>query len=560
MKEKLKRFLASIAAVVMAVAMMGSVTAFAAETTVDSKQSGTGSITIKNTVTDETYSVYKVFDASPVSEYTSIDHSSSNESDTRQIAYTYTKNGDTDNFLTALQGENSPFTLTRQGSSDIYNVTLKTDKTATDIVTFLNAQKDNLGSAVATQKAEASATGSQVGNDIKVTNLKYGYYYITTTTGSAVTVDSAAKDVTVTEKNSVPSIDKKQSLTDGNYVDTDLTTNIGDTVYFQITVTAGKTNNGTYTVTDILSNGLTLNYTRSGEDPNYTYTITDLSVQKHDNGAEAGSDITNTNYTISDVTDRGFKITFTADYVKTLVGENGSTKADTIVIKYSAKINNNAVINNKTDETSENNNTAKLEYSQQTTTDVTKVKTYEFELIKTDATDSSKLSGVKFTLQKATGTSSYTAGDYYKAPSSTSGSTDAVWTTTKTELSTAETTGKIDFKGLAAGTYILTETETLAGYNKLTDPIIIKISDTGSVTYVNGTISETTISQKANATESSALTDTDSSNIVDMTITNEKGTVLPSTGGIGTTLFYTIGGILVAGAVILLIVRRRKNA
>ena len=158
--KKMKKFFALLIAMVMVLGMSTSV--FAA---------GDGSITIQNTVKDKSYEVYKVFDAT---------YSGTN------VSYTY--DGSNATFLAALQGDSSPFTATTN-TAGTYNIALKDGKTAADVSTFLTAQKANLGSAVKT------ATGD--GKTQTLTGVDYGYYYITTTTGSVVTIDSALKDVTV---------------------------------------------------------------------------------------------------------------------------------------------------------------------------------------------------------------------------------------------------------------------------------------------------------------------------------------------------------------------------
>ena len=103
---------------------------------------------------------------------------------------------------------------------------------------------------------------------------------------------------------------------------------------------------------------------------------------------------------------------------------------------------------------------------------------------------------------------------------------------------TTDATGKFTIAGLDADTYYLTETAAPAGYNKLAGPVTVVIGENG---VVNAT------------TEASQGVD-------EVKVLNQTGTELPSTGGIGTTIFYVVGGVLVVGAVALLIVRRRRNA
>lgn len=469
-------------------------------------------------MTNEVYKLYKVFDANGTDQ--TFD-ATGIAADTRSAAYTYTKNGTDDAFLTALQGTSSPFTLERIQTSDVYNVTLTSGKTTEDVITFLNAQcaAGNLTKVGDDHTATAKSEGSQEGQDIEIDGLDYGYYYINTTTGSAVTINSAANEVKVADKNSVPSIDKKQSKTASNYADADLAVNIGDTVYYQTTVTAGKTNDKIYTVTDTLDTGLTLDHTND--------TITDLKVTDKD-----GTDIAVTNYTVSDVTDNKFVITFTADYVKPL------SPTDTIVITYHAKVNSNAVVNTAI------KNTVELKYSNQTTTDYVQVKTYDFGLIKEfddkdgERVDASDGYSATFTLSDSDGNALYFTLDgttYTKTTSTASPATSSF-------TINGDTTGVI-FKGLAPGTYTLTETDTQSGFAKLTGSITVTIADDGKVSFTDPNNKSTTGAAAVSAK---------------ITVKNTPGSLLPSTGGVGTTMFYVIGGIIVAAAAVLLISKRRK--
>ena len=99
--------------------------------------------------------------------------------------------------------------------------------------------------------------------------------------------------------------------------------------------------------------------------------------------------------------------------------------------------------------------------------------------------------------------------------------------------------GKITFAGLAQGTYTLTEIDTNTGYNLLTGDITVTIDDKGEATFSG---------EGASKLEGNAVK-----------INNQSGTVLPSTGGIGTTIFYIVGAILVIGAGVVLVTRRRMN-
>lgn len=117
---------------------------------------------------------------------------------------------------------------------------------------------------------------------------------------------------------------------------------------------------------------------------------------------------------------------------------------------------------------------------------------------------------------------------------------------------TTDSEGKLSFKGLGAGTYMLEETVTPAGYNTL-EPITFTISFTApSKEVTDGTEKCTWSIDWSGATEDGGIFAAD--------VINQSGSLLPSTGGIGTTIFYVVGGILVIGAGILLVTKKRMNS
>ena len=128
------------------------------------------------------------------------------------------------------------------------------------------------------------------------------------------------------------------------------------------------------------------------------------------------------------------------------------------------------------------------------------------------------LSGVRFTLTNKD-------GKYYQSKNGSA----SVWTQTKTELTT-DADGNILFEGLDQGTYTLTETETPAGYMPLSGPVTIKVDESGAVEDTFADVKDIKLADGA------------------VQITNRAGVALPSTGGMGTTVFYVIGGVLVVGA------------
>lgn len=154
-----KKLASLLLALVMLLAL--GTTAFAAE-------NNDGSITITNATVGKSYSIYKVFD---------LTYDDSTPDDVK-VAYTYTPTGAGDAFLTALQGETSPFTLTDQNNGK-YTVTLKEGKTASDVSSFLDAN---------TAKLTAAATQTAAASTLTFSNLAYGYYFVTSEVGTVLTI------------------------------------------------------------------------------------------------------------------------------------------------------------------------------------------------------------------------------------------------------------------------------------------------------------------------------------------------------------------------------------
>ena len=111
-------------------------------------------------------------------------------------------------------------------------------------------------------------------------------------------------------------------------------------------------------------------------------------------------------------------------------------------------------------------------------------------------------------------------------------------------VGTVQADGTVTFKGLGVGEYTITETKTLPGYNTI-EPIKFTLTFNAET--------------KTFVSDNSAVT-VGTDNTLDTSIVNQKGSLLPSTGGIGTTIFYVVGGILVIGAGILLVTKKRMSA
>lgn len=564
MKEKLKRLFASLAAVVMAVAMMAgsAIPAMAAQTY---------SITISNAKKSETYTAYKVFDVTYNTDKTAYSYTITDTSATTEwfdeltSGKTAETNGD---YVLSDYG----IRLQKTSTSGLYNVVVTdangsmTTDHAKALAAFLATKttgKTSAGSV--TPDADGSAT-------INVSPDEGGYYFVTTSLGSLCALNTSDPTASITEKNSVPSVEKTVSETSDGTYGTDATVDIGDTVYYKTVVTDGTGTDVAITVHDTLSAGQTLdissfNITDDDDNtntPSYTIKYDADAAVTGTAGTNVYADTAAGQTAISDGCT--FEIVFSADYIKSL----GDGKK--ITIAYSAKLNENAVVAGDG-----NTNKTHIEYSHQTSTEsTTTVHTYAGAIYKVDGSDTTaatELAGVKFTAKIGNNDAYFTtvqAGSATEPAIYKYNSTNTSSTNGATNEVTTPASGAIVFIGLDSDTsLVLTESYALPGYNKLTDTVTVPVKATTtntedkSITTTGGKQTAKFEASTYNGNTLTASKDDGGYQIAAdsiVIIENLKGSVLPSTGGMGTTLFYTIGGILVAGAVILLVIRRRKNA
>ena len=507
---------------------------------------GDGSLTVSNTTQDASYSIYKVFDATYSGE---------------SVSYTYTKKGDSDAFFTALTGSDSPFTLTQIQSTNQYTVVKKATSADADVLTFIKGQGPTYNSTSKTWSGgnlgSAITTLSGNGSSITFSNLDYGYYFVTSTVGSLVTIDSALKDVTVIDKNQEITLDKQEKVANGTWVyegpyndsTTPPTANVGDTVNYKVTGVwtryQGEDVVKTLKWHDVMSSGLTAKQDVEVKFGNTVLTKVDSNPGQNQYTVTY---TLNNNNTADDTAD-DYWVTEIIVPVATIPATGDPTffynVTNNYEITYSATIDKDAIIDGEEENTVDLKYTDKNDTEKEVGNDKTKVNDYPVHLLKydgknTDATtDDTALAGAKFKLYAKTegqadsttaikvvlvsgiGDATSTTDNVYRLAEA--GETGA----TVIEEMVVGTTGKITVKGLANGKYHFEEIEAPAGFNKLTAR-----TDVATVTDNEATI----------------------------TAINNSGSVLPSTGGSGTTMLYIIGAILLAGAGILLVTRRRMKA
>ena len=488
----MKKLITLLAVLTLALAM--AVPAFAASGTASS----TGTITIDNAVTGTTYKAYRIFDLESY--------------DTNKDVYSYKLNTKWNDFSTYSTTIDS----NTVSAADFFSVN------SAGYIEWKDAKKDagadfaKLAKAFVVEKnIEWDRTETASSTTVTFTNLTLGYYLVDTSLGSLCSLNTTAPSVTIKEKNSDTTIEKKIVITGDEKVDSN-SAGIGDTVNFSITITVKDGAPKDYVLHDKLS-GLTF-------DPD------SLEVKVGTTKLTANTDYTlETNPADGDSFDVKFK--------------DGKLKTnDVVVVTYSATVAADATIAG-----AGNKNTAKLVYNgkdstkEETTTYVWKLNVHKYAL---DSTNHEvALSGAKFVLYRMD-------NGVKKYATLTNNKIDG-WVTDKGGATTLETsgTGDILIEGLNEGIYYLEETEAPAGYNKLTEPIEVEITATTSVTSGSETV------QYKNSSETSYTPATDAT----VKVLNKAGTQLPSTGGIGTTLFYVIGALLVVGAGVLLVTKKRMN-
>lgn len=276
----------------------------------------------------------------------------------------------------------------------------------------------------------------------------------------------------------------------------------------------------------------------------------ETNVKVYISSDKAGSDkkdITS-NFT---VTVSGQEITVHTEDLKAI---DGISAGKYILVEYSAVLNSNAAINNDNvaDTDKGNINKVYLTYSNnprneseagKTPEDTVIVFTYKIEATKVDGETSKELQGVTFRIYKMSG------DDKLYAQVAEGKLKDWITTADDNCVLTSGKDGKFSLAGLDDGTYFIEEINPLPGYNSI-DPVEIQVNGkTNNGQNGNGATSElTSVTFTVGGKTENAIT-----------IVNNAGTTLPSTGGMGTTVFYVVGGGLMAVAVVLLVTKKRME-
>lgn len=461
----------------------------------------TGTITINDAINGQKYTIYKLLDLESY--------------DATKKLYSYKPATGWENFFKTDGAGNSYVDINANGY-----VTWKTDVSndkAAELAQKALAYAKDAGNGI-NATAETPATGTTVTFD----NLALGYYLVDSSLGALCSLDTTNPTVIIKEKNGVPSVEK--GVSNGkDYVAFNYA-NIGDVINFQtiIDVKKGAYN---YKLIDEMEPGFEL------KDPMNDTILTALQVYASDSSF-MDKLVENTDYTLTKNTN-GFTVEFSNDYLK-----KHETVEYKIVVTYAAILTGDAKIG----KAEGNKNTAYLTYGDKDTKSaesVTNTYTFGIPVFKYTGTDT-PLAGAKFSLysdEVCNARIDLLKGDetketYRKFIAGEDSDAKKV-----TEITT-NTSGRFDITGLNAGTYYLKEIEAPKGYNKLKDPVKVVINEDGKISVGNPGTEATTVE-----------------------VENNTGTILPSTGGNGTSLIYFLGAVLaLVSGVVLITKQRMKNS
>ena len=506
----MKRTMAILLALIMVFALAAPVMA-----------SGNGQITVNNAVKDQTYSIYRIFDLE------SFDASRGTN------AFAYKVNSNWSAFISTPEAK-AYISVDGQGY-----VKWNEGADSADFAKLALAYaKEHKIAAVASEKAAAET--------VVFTGLDLGYYLVDSSLGALCALNTTKTTAEVNEKNSAPTLEKKV-LNGTEWVDS-TTANRGEEVNFLITVTVGKGAEN-YTIHDYMNGELKfkeIKYVKLNEN------VVSADSYQLVAAPTCGKLVNNKPCT--------FEIQFTEDFCKTL------KQNDKITVEYSA-INNNGAGTVE--------NYSNLSYGDGNTTvgDKAEVKTYSFLIVKWDGRYGIDVQNVENAVLYTAEFKLYDqaeGGTAIEFIARTQEEIDACWQVgkfqslryrvwnesvdagsvdeesgealTKTDTIVA---GFSEIQGLKAGTYYLEEVQAPDGFNKIAGRIAITISDDGVAT-IDGK-------------EGSLVVDS-SDDTRAFAIVNNTGAELPSTGGIGTTIFYVVGGILMLGAAVILVTRKKVSS
>lgn len=569
-----KKALALLMVLVMSLSLL-TVTAFAA---------GTGKIIIENATAGMEYKLYKVFDASYID---------GTAGGTKPAGATYTIK-DTDPWYSRVNADGNPFTLTPD-----------TAHTDTYIVSIAEGQQETVATwfqRVDTSTLTATKTETPTNNTVTFDGLDQGYYYIKSGVGATVTLTHANETRTVIDKNQQPGwgTDPDSTKPGGKFIKTGAngdgteygalgTADIGGKLDYKIDIFSATNYQGDkmieeYIIEDTESPAVFMHFSTTKVWVNGTELtkgwvegVDETSDTSHAIGSSAtpATSKFDAEWYVenADNTDSKFSI-----HINWLDGEGNfkfenNGKPNVIKITYEGVLKSKGVIygdngnlNTATLYVLPNGSTTRAQVGERSEA---KAVTYSGELFKYTTENGAKkpLAGAEFTITRTGETkplafypSKAYAGVYYLANEENWNSEHVDHSdplkkdSMKVTTLVTPTDGMIITRGLAGGEYTVTEIKAPDGYNKLTASIKMPLEQGGNPT---AGVNVTDVEKKLAADGSPLLTPAAFQNVHVKEIENNKGTVLPETGGIGTTLFITLGALAVIGTGLFLVTNKR---
>ena len=482
-------------------------TAFAQDVTVTG---GTGSITISNAAKGETYTIYKLFDATV-------------NADGSSIAYTGT----------------IPESLNTYFNKDA-NGYISAAPAAKDGENMSEGLKTALKTWTAT--AKATATAQSDGSALKFTGLAYGYYVVTTTTqgGLAISVDSTMPNVTIYDKNSSTPSGLTKTATG---TATDKSFSIGDTVTYTVSFKTSNYDGAGKDAKEIVS------YTIEDTLPEFLSNVDVIRIIVDNDGKSETID-DQKDVTVQFNTDKKIVIDWYDEDNSKFLYNNGAT----VTITYTAKVTDKAAIDGDG-----NTNKVTVKWTTKGNVQPDPDEIHTEETIYTYAIALKKVNNKGVALPGAV----FEFPFYVQSTADTDGAYIYAGDTAKdgltNQIKTPES-GVIVVKGVKTGSYEITEFKAPDGYNKLTTPVIVNAAKTSETT-TSKTVYLDENGKETNETTNTTKVEVNIANIAAtaVVVVNKAGTELPSTGGMGTTVFYVLGAVLVLGAVVLLVTKKRMS-
>ncbi len=511
----MKRILAIVCTFVMIISMATGVNAVD-NTSAAAATQPKGSITLENAVVGDEYKVYKILTL---------------ESYVKDKAYSYKRNGDGwDKFINSTQG--TQFFESNENGYVKLKSTADNDTAARKIAIYaIGFAQANRDTVTPTKTVRAEATSKTETTKVVFNDLELGYYVVESTSGTACAITTTDPDATIKDKHDNPSVNK--IIEHGGVVKDNHkmnSVNLGETVYFETTINV-KPGAKNYVLHDTMDSNLEnfFVYEVYCNLPNSKNQNTSLATTGAEN--EKMVNVRPGAFNSEKPTDGcTFELSFTNLFYTTYRQQIDRGELTKIYVKYYATVGNKAPINTAM------KNTTYLTYGEnnlETDKSETETYTYGIPVFKYTGTNT-PLADAKFILSKVENATEADAikftsnGAFYRY---TIDQTNGGGNTTLV----SPTEGRFEIQGLEAGTYYLKETEALKGYNKIQKSIKIEILEDGSIKVDNNAITG------------------------DVRVQNNTGSILPSTGGMGTTLIYVVGSILVLASGIVLFSKRKEG-